>query len=55
MHCRPAGQLDRKHFITGVHTDTVYPVQTPNLYLIFMFLNKKNFVVLCFLLYLTVK
>ena len=40
MHC--AGERDRKHFKTGLYTDTGYPVQTPNLYLTLTFLNKKG-------------
>ena len=37
-----AGQRGKKHFKTGLHTDTWYPVQTPNLYLILTLLNKKG-------------
>ena len=32
---------DRKHFKTGLHTDTGYPVQTPSLYLINIFKYKR--------------
>ena len=32
----------KKHFKTGLHTDTGYPVQTPNLFLTLTFLNKKG-------------
>ena len=32
-----AGQRDKKHFKTGLHMDTGYPVQTPNLYLKFFY------------------
>ena len=37
-----AGQRGKKHFKTGLHTDTGYRVQSPNLYLILTFLNKKG-------------
>ena len=37
-----AGQSDKKHFITSLHTETGYPVQTPILYLTLTFLNKKG-------------
>ena len=38
-----AGQRDRKQYVkTGLHTDTGDPVQTPNLYLVLTFLNKKG-------------
>ena len=38
MHCRPT----RNKGFQGLHTDTEYPVQTPNLYLTLTFLNKKG-------------
>ena len=37
-----AGQRDRKYFKIGFHTNTGYPVQTSNLYLILKFFNKKG-------------
>ena len=37
-----AGQRDKKHFNTGLHTETGYPVQTSNLYLTLTFLDRKG-------------
>ena len=48
-----AGQRDINHFKTGLHTNTRYSVQTPNLNLILTFLNKK--VTYYFFKYLTIK
>ena len=38
-----AGERDRKHFKTGLYTDTGYPMQTPNLYLTLIFFHKKGY------------
>ena len=48
-----ASQRDKKNFKTGLHKDTGYPVQTPNLYLILTFLIKK--VIIIFFLYSIIK
>ena len=40
-----AGQRDKKHFKIGLHTDTGYPVQTPNLYLTLTFWNIKVIII----------
>ena len=48
-----AGQRDRQYFKTGLHTDTGYPVQTPNLHLIVQIFYKK--VIVIFFLYSIIK